>query len=294
MNIVITSINNRSYTEWARHGEVIVAGDKDRRVQAESARFLSFEEQEKRFPTLSRMIGPNTYSRKLFAYLEAKPGPVYETDDDNWPTSTWHVPRLESHVVTDLPYDPLHEFGLVSRGFPMHLSPGYTKTVTASESAGVSQHFCQGEPDCWALLRAGGAVHVGPVGAMNRPVLCRDFTVFNSQMTLWRNRCQAMYIPVTCPGRCGDILRSYAYTMLGGKVIHEGSGVEQKRNLHSFERDVAEEIPLLRHGHRLVNTRMHSLTDAYMLFKTFGIVKDHEIDVLREWLEVTKDWSVMP
>lgn len=155
--------------------ELIVMGDAKSpdEYKLTNGQYFTWQEQFKKYPDLSRILGPNSVSRgRLLSYLEAvKQGAdiIATVDDDNIPLDNWGkdiVVGKEIEAViyepSSLAFDPLYPYynksgNMWHRGFPLELlqhsfSNCLSKTVKKVVPA-VQSNLWNGNPDLDAIYR---------------------------------------------------------------------------------------------------------------------------------------------
>lgn len=323
---VVTTINEpneamNSLLEYANvaKSEVIIVGDTKtpHRWEDTDFEFLSIDSQGQLFPNLSKAIPTRHYARKNLGYLHAhkfKPEWLYETDDDNIPTSdpfkrrtseidatTFHTQTKWLNVyqvfgVQDLSSKPQQ---LWPRGFDLQ-SIGLPTEVESHVRvfSPLQQGLANGDPDVDAIYR----LTLGNFVTFNDrdPVALKNLQIcpVNSQTTWWHKSIfQLMYLPSTCTFRLTDILRGF----VAWRILLEGSAsitfhsplVKQERNFHDLLRDFKDEVELFLSSDAMVETLLsldltslthgQSLVSCYESLVKFGVVKDEELQIIEAW-----------
>lgn len=310
--VVITTINspNPKILEFSQLGyKVLVVGDKKTPISWESfdnrIEYLNFTAQEKEFPVLSSIIGPNTYARKNLGYLYAiKNGAqiIWETDDDTFPLSTLIDPlsalsmiRFSTceHEVWN-PYTHfLPETNIWPRGFPLErISNSFQAKALVAESAAheidVLQTLVNNEPDVDAIYRL--TVNSQPTtfpykeGAVE---IKKGIAPGNTQSTFWltQRSFESIYFPITVNNRFADILKMYL-TQVNNNFLYAGFLVEQFRNPHNYMIDFKDEVEMYRNLDALCDfilsqKKNSSLEEMYTKLSELGICAPREVDVVR-------------
>lgn len=284
---VITSINSRYASGSARLIEwsgisncgLIVIGDTTTPLwdlaETKHARFLSLEDQRKRYPDLSNRLPIRHYSRKNIGYLEAffsDSDILFDTDDDNCPQA--NIFETEINTLRSLPsldgwvnvykyfgskdlwprglplsavHRPLNAVKYLELERPLSIDEIMTSARLDNLKFGVFQSVVDGDPDLDAIGRMlfpeefhfNDAAPLVLRGNQNCPT--------NSQATLWRRELTPLlYLPTTSSFRMTDIYRgiilqefmSYSgFISLYGKLP-----ITQRRNQHNLLNDFSEEI----------------------------------------------------
>jgi len=276
----------------AVRGKLLVMGDKKgpASFDLEGVEFVSLAEQLELSFSLAPLLPTGHYGRKNLGYLlAAQYGAtcIYETDDDNAPTTDWAVRsvKVEAQEIPKVSW--LNVYRLFSdeliwpRGFPLSLvrdpntCPDTTNSSTVEIEAPIQQGLADNSPDVDALWRL---------------VLDRDFQFekrrsvylppgtwcpFNSQSTWWWPMMYPlMYLPSYCSFRMTDIWRSFiALRCLwesGYGMVFHAPEVVQERNIHNLMRDFKDEVPGYL-GNEEITRRLHDLS----LDSGFGAVSEN-------------------
>jgi hypothetical protein len=239
--------------------ELIVIGDRktpaDYRLRR--GRYVSPEEQEQRFPRLSRLLGWNCIQRRNIGFLlalEMGAAVVATVDDDNVPKPGWgqdlllgRTVRLRCYDCAAAAFDPVGATNyphLWHRGFPLQLiaSRDYASYGETVEQVRIQADFWDGDPDIDAVCRM-----------VHRPD-CRfddaafPFTgaapaPFNSQNTFIAAQLLPDYFMFPGIGRMDDIWAAYyLQAVSGARPVFARASVEQVRNAHDLTRDLSQEV----------------------------------------------------
>ncbi len=323
--VVLTTINPPSdaVRAWcAKDGlNVLVVGDqKTPQVwSSDNCRFFSAASQkEGRYESeMAKAIPWNNYARKMVGYeiaFREKADVIIDTDDDNIPKGDWSYPPFDDgeQLITDTRTEWFNVYRMFShehcwpRGFPLEKVSQFQGLCLGQRptKVGVWQGLVDGEPDVDAIFRL---THPYPADfkfeerspiVLDRGVWCP----FNSQNTVWRKEVFAlMYLPVTVPMRCTDIIRS----LVAEPIMNEKGGYQvgftkatavQKRNPHNLLKDFEEEIPIYLSAQKVINAVIKGLhwknsiprnmALAYRALIDDGIVKKEELDTLGIWLKM--------
>lgn len=270
--VVITTINapNSRVLEFTKLGyKILIVGDKktpqdwttfDKRVT-----YFDYESQEREFPELSSLIGPNTYARKNLGYLYAiKNGAdtIWETDDDTFPLKNLIDPlsalSMVRHMTTENevwnPYSYfLPDNKIWPRGFPLEKVNSSFQSeklplVSNFSSVDILQTLVNNEPDVDAVYRL--TVNSDPVtfpfksGAVE---INQGIAPGNTQSTFWltRSSFESIYFPITVSNRFADILKMYL-AQVNNNLLYSGFLVEQFRNPHNYMIDFNDEVEMYR------------------------------------------------
>lgn len=275
---VLTTINppGAAVAAWGTRfpGGLIVIGDRKTPLgwHHEDADYYAVDRQERLHFASAGHLPTNHYARKNIGYLLAmarRATFIYDTDDDNAPTSTW-TPREEvclAEIVKAQGWcNVYHLFGadrIWPRGFSLrHLRQDAPFVVrnTMRRRSPVQQGLAAGSPDVdaiWRLTRGADA----PLFTSTRSVaLAEDvWCPFNSQTTWWFPKAYPLlYLPTHAPFRMTDIWRSFVAQRClwsaGFYVTHHAPAeVIQDRNPHDLLRDFVDEIPGYRHNEAIVD-----------------------------------------
>lgn len=310
--VVITTINepNLRTLEYVQLGyKVVIVGDtRTPRTWSKlhsDVHFLTFEEQEAKWPVLSRMIGSKTYARKNFGYLYALSHGatiIWETDDDTFPITNIGDPvqTLESHsrylVSGSTVWNPysffVPETHIWPRGFPLSgiTQPSPTPRLTDNfGSVDVFQTLVNREPDVDAIYRL--TVNSEPTHFLGRDgvvKLTNSIAPGNTQSTFWLSSRSMPYVyfPSTVSNRFADILKMYV-CQTQFELVYGGFLVEQFRNPHNYMLDFREEIEMYVNLDELIEvviqSQGRSITEVYSRIAELGICLEKELDILSEF-----------
>lgn len=262
--IVTTTINYptkalqlfQNMAEW----ELVIAGDKNTPEMAYKNfdGYLSVENQQNKYPELSRLIGWNCIQRRNLAILEAiNQGAdiIALVDDDNIPMENWgnnifignpiEVDMYDS-PLNDIVMDPVAVTNyphLWHRGFPIQKlqSRKYDLIPKVVDTFDVQANFWNGDPDIDAICRMEHAPNC-LFEKSKFPFHMKRFTPFNSQNTLLTRKAGKEYFLFPNIGRMDDIWAAYKLESEGFKVIYAEPTVFQDRNIHDLTRDFKDEV----------------------------------------------------
>ncbi|XP_068754633.1 uncharacterized protein [Montipora capricornis] len=241
--------------------------------------FLSVEKQKALGYRIHDFLPYKIYGRKTMGYLYAiqhGAKTIYETDDDNSPTSgdiafhqeekgEFYVYKTDSVVVN--PYEHFGQSTIWPRGYPLDFiaDPPSHKFVKCSDvETAIQQGTVNGDPDVDAifrLTRKDKDVNLNVEFDANAPpvVLPRNTLVpFNAQNTLFQYKAMwGLLLPVTVTFRVTDIWRGYLAQRLmwdlGLQMSYFPPNAVQFRNAHNYLSDFMEEHKLYHDATRLVN-----------------------------------------
>lgn len=231
-----------------------------------NATFLEFDDQYRRYPILSELVGERCIQRRNFALLEAvKWGAdvIVSVDDDNIPLSPNYFGVFES-VLTH-PFNGLLAFsssgwfdvGMLlhpvapHRGFPHARHPAIPVFDSITDARiGVAAGICLGDPDIGACERIANAPTVHSVSELLRTGVVTDprhtMTVFNSQNTAFLRELSPAFFMFPACGRYDDIYASLVMQrVMRERNLHVHFGqpfVWQQRNSHDLVKDLRAEI----------------------------------------------------
>jgi hypothetical protein len=270
--VVITTINapNSRVLEFTKLGyKILIVGDKktpqDWATFDKGVTYFDYESQEREFPELSSLIGPNTYARKNLGYLYAiKNGAdtIWETDDDTFPLKNLIDPlsalSMVRHMTTENEvWNPYSHFlpdnKIWPRGFPLEKVNSSFQSeklplVSNFSSVDILQTLVNNEPDVDAVYRL--TVNSDPVtfpfksGAVE---INQGIAPGNTQSTFWltRSSFESIYFPITVSNRFADILKMYL-AQVNNNLLYSGFLVEQFRNPHNYMIDFNDEVEMYR------------------------------------------------
>jgi hypothetical protein len=280
--------------------------------------FLGFDEEPDGEFSLTRLVRPDSYTRKMLGYLAAAASGaswICETDDDNAP-----YPSFFDAVATAVhgrrwatPSRFVNIYGFFTdrhvwpRGFPLRLireSNGDLATeMTDFSGPMVLQAVADGDPDVDAVYRL-TAPDTSDIQFDAAPPLIIEpgaWTPFNSQATVWPiSLLPLMYLPATCSFRMTDIWRSYIaqrlFPGLGARLVITAATVFQARNEHDLMRDFQDEIEGYTGYERFVDVLEEILIEAtpssvladlrliYLALIDAGFFTSDEMPILDAWI----------
>lgn len=230
--------------------------------------YLSPDDQEKKYPDLSKIIGWNSIQRRNIGYIEAyKIGSevIASVDDDNIPYDDWGKDLLIDKVVEIDTYHPQNEvFDPLSitnvnkvwhRGYPLELVPsrGNVKYLgKTSRKVLVQASLWDGDPDIDAMARLS-----------HRPIVKFDqlspygadvLGPFNSQNTFISRKVMPKYAVLPHIGRMDDIWGSYIMQhYFPNSVAYTKASVYQERNEQDLILNLEKEILGYRNSFKFIN-----------------------------------------
>lgn len=265
--IVTTTINPPSRAlklfsekkDWT----LIVVGDKItphnlfRRFEkkCKNVLYLSPDDQEKKYPKLSKAIGWRKIQRRNIGYLEAYEmgaSVIATVDDDNIPTSEWGKNLfLDKNVSVNYYKTRLNSFDPVGatnypnlwhRGYPLQLitKRSYSDKIKKNIKSDIQADFWNGDPDIDAVCR----LTFAPDCAFKHkyfPISSNRISPFNSQNTFLTREVLKHYFLYPDIGRMDDIWASFYVQSLGFKVVYGKPSVTQLRNVHDLTKDMRAE-----------------------------------------------------
>jgi hypothetical protein len=279
---------------------------------AEGLHFFSLEDQYRKYPVLSKLIGENTYARKNLGYLfatEKGAEIIFDTDDDTFLRSstleivTGRQPFEHFLVTGEGWFNPYVTFapgsGLWPRGYPLTevaLDRRRPNPNLRIEKVGVTQPeilqtLVNLEPDVDSIFRMTVTNEILEFPA-SKTLLHIDWPVItpaNTQSTFWFNRSlfTYLYIPTTVSFRFTDILKMFiAQSKI--RISYAGFLTDQIRNPHDLMKDFASEIECFIHTSQVTellrNNTFSSLIDVYLSLSSKNICKIREIEIASEFM----------
>ena len=268
--IVTTTINapTRAMMEFAKKDEweLFVVGDKktphdkwrEFELDHSNVSYISPEDQEAQFPTLSEIIGWNCIQRRAIGYvcaLQWGAGIIASVDDDNIPYENWGKNvRIGKPTLVDIykpenitVFDPLSVTNhpeLWHRGFPWELvARDRVVTYVGQEYIlpQIQADLWDGAPDIDALCRM---TQGNPIVKFTttKPFGSRFPSPFNSQNTFFSAEALKGYYLYPGIGRMDDIWGAYVLQReVNMRVIYTPSSVYQERNDQSFVQNLKDE-----------------------------------------------------
>jgi hypothetical protein len=329
--IIITTINKPTETILKHINnntsyDVIIVGDTKTPDDYNTLNciYLDINTQHKLFPTLSKLLPYNHYSRKNLGYLYAiKRGykVIYETDDDNIPynnfdnvltiANSMKITELSSKWINIFKYFTQNAY-IWPRGYPLSLIktlPNYKITNDLDNiKPSIINGLVENDPDVDALFRIICNHQASIKWDTNKQIMIdnKNICVFNTQNTFWINSLLyiSMLIPSTVSFRYCDILRSIISNIIlkytNNYMMYTSPNVLQKRNDHNLINDFKSEYEMYIHNENILDfieldidstlpINTHSIS---LLFKQIyknlldnKIINDVDMKVLNEWLK---------
>lgn len=219
--------------------------------------YLHPDEQEKKYPDLSRAIGWRSIQRRNIGFVEAYnlgAKIIATVDDDNIPYDNWSRDLLIGKEIECNLYQPEHDvFDPLSvtnvnhvwhRGYPIEYVPtrhrveykGKTKRKVL-----VQADLWDGDPDIDALAR----LSMKPIVKFNvkRPYCSNKIAPFNSQNTFLAREVIPYYAVLPHVGRMDDIWGSYILQhFFPNSVVYNKASVYQDRNVQDLITNLEKEV----------------------------------------------------
>lgn len=239
--------------------ELIVIGDKKTPANYKIDRglYLSPDDQEKKYKTLSDLLGWNCIQRRNIGFLialEMGADIIATIDDDNIPMTEWGMNLtlgkpiiIKSFHPEEVVFDPIGATNYPSlwhRGFPIQIVSNrqYNNNEILTITPKIQADFWNGDPDIDAICRM-----------LNKPNCIFDdtffpfttnvFTPFNSQNTFVDKSIMPYYFMFPGIGRLDDIWGAYFLQALTNeRPIFCKASVYQDRNVHDLTKDFTNEL----------------------------------------------------
>lgn len=229
--------------------------------------YLSPEDQEEKYPELSKAIGWRKIQRRNIGYVEAynQGAEIIATvDDDNIPYDNWGKDLFVEKTIktnyfkTKLPvFDPIgatNHKNLWHRGYPLQLiaERDYSQKTRKEMVPDIQADFWNGDPDIDAICRMEHAPEC-KFDSKYFPIACNKISPFNSQNTFLSRKVIKDYFLFPFVGRMDDIWAGYYVQALGFKVVYGKASVFQQRNIHDLTRDMKAEYLGYEHNLQLAS-----------------------------------------
>jgi hypothetical protein len=239
--------------------DLVVIGDKKTPTDYKLRRgtYITPDDQEKRYPRLSQLLGWNCIQRRNIGFLvalEMGADIIATVDDDNVPHPNWGRDLLIGRSVpvrqyrcTAAAFDPVGASNypnLWHRGFPIQLvaARDYSDHVKTVDTVRIQADFWDGDPDVDAICRM---IHQ-PVCRFDSaafPFTSRCIAPFNSQNTFIDFRLMPDYFMFPGIGRMDDIWGAYyLQAATGVRPVFCHASVVQRRNVHDLTNDFSLEV----------------------------------------------------
>ena len=280
-------------------------------LKSNSTRFVSIDEQNSLRFECAKVVGENTYCRKIIGYLLAASEGINwlsETDDDNilyenfweFPTDAVSVAHMGAGPWVNM-YSLFGYPHIWHRGIPIDHASGSSKIQIHEEKkivkCGVVQGLADGDPDIDAI---GRMLH-HPITKFEKgkafSLRSGSLAPTNSQLTHWNvELLPLMYLPHTVLWRVADIWRGliaqFWMQRNDWETIYVGAVGFQDRNEHDLLLDFADEIPVHLETRILLNCLSRVKTDSMSEYMTHvyeglleaGIVSSSDLDGVRAYL----------
>jgi len=220
--------------------------------------YLNPDEQEKKYPEASKILGWRTIQRRNIGFIEAYnlgADIIATVDDDNIPYDDWGKGLyIGKEIEVDM-YEPKNEvFDPLSitkanqvwhRGFPIELVPDRHKVEYKGKikrKVLVQADLWDGDPDIDALAR----LSLKPIvkySDITAPYCSNKISPFNSQNTFLAREVIPYYSVLPHVGRMDDIWGSYVMQKyFPNSVIYNKATVYQDRNIQDLITNLEKEI----------------------------------------------------
>lgn len=244
--------------------QFIVIGDEPSpaKFQLDGCRFYSLSEQRQLEFKFAQLCPTRHYARKNIGYLLAlrdHASLIIETDDDNFPETSFWKPRHRRQSVStgsNLGWVNVYRYftdaNIWPRGLPLeHINsalPEFDALPRTDLDCPIQQGLADENPDVDAIYRL--TLPLPQSFRKDRRVAlgADSWCPFNSQNTTWwREACILLYLPGYCSFRMTDIWRSFIAQRIAWAnnwtiLFHEPT-VRQERNEHNLMRDFRDEVP---------------------------------------------------
>lgn len=253
---------------------LIVVGDvKTPEYKLEFGTYISWEEQESKYPDLCALIGPNSVARgRMIAFIEGYNSGaeiIASIDDDNYPLENWGKDiLLDTEIIVDVFYST--DEGLVFNPLWAHFAPDKYHRGYPIELKGIHEQYSikpitikplvradlwNGDPDVDALDRI---VH-RPEVVFHHDFLythTSKFSPVNTQNTFIHRKAIKDF-PANIPfiGRADDIWASYLFEAKHpNSVIYGPASVlhQQERTYDSLLNDLENELFSYRYTYKFL------------------------------------------
>jgi hypothetical protein len=217
--------------------------------------YLSPEDQDRKYPKLSKTIGWRKIQRRNIGYIEAynQGAEVIATvDDDNISLKGWGENLLIGKNVevnyynTKLEsFDPIGATNypnLWHRGYPLQLisKRNYSQKIKKEIVPDIQADFWDGDPDIDAICRMEHAPEC-KFDSKYFPIASNKISPFDSQNTFLSRKAIKDYFLFPDVGRMDDIWASFYVQAEGYKVVYNKASVYQQRNIHDLTKDMKAE-----------------------------------------------------
>lgn len=252
--------------------------------------YLSPEDQDKKYPKLSKTIGWRKIQRRNIGYVEAyRLGAeiIATIDDDNIPYENWGknlsigktiaVNYFKTKLLVFDPVGATNHDNLWHRGYPLQLisKRDYSKKTKKNILPDIQADFWNGNPDIDAICRMEHA----PECKFNTkyfPIASNKISPFNSQNTFLSRKVIKDYFLFPFVGRMDDIWASFYVQAKGCKVVYEKASVYQQRNVHDLNKDMKAEYLGYEKNLEIVR-ELYKSPDSILKFLPSSSIKAFEV-----------------
>ena len=323
--LVVTSISApnavlKALARGCREHDIqfIVIGDEasPANFQLDGCRFYSLPEQRQLEFKFAQLCPTRHYARKNIGYLLAlrdRAKLIIETDDDNFPETSFWSPRRRRRFVTtarNLGWVNVYRYfthaNIWPRGLPLDqiqtALPNFDALPQTDVDCPIQQGLADQNPDVDAIYRLTLPLPQSFRKDRRMALGANTWCPFNSQNTTWwREACTLLYLPGYCSFRMTDIWRSFiaqriAWANDWAVLFHEPT-VWQERNEHNLMRDFRDEVPGYLNNNAickaLAQLNIKSGTEylgenlrfCYEKLVSMDLVGSEELDLVDAWLD---------
>lgn len=259
----------REYDRMDNWNLFVVGDRKTPEYKLDRGEYMSWEEQQKKYPDLCELIGPDSVARgRMIAWIEAyRRGAevVASIDDDIWPhyrgaltrdfkpywgdiyvgrqlNAIEFKNRYERHKdICFEPFGRVYRAGYIppARGYPMLNGYKHPYISEASEiDCLVQVNLCNGEADFNAVSRVENRFKSYRFDSQKQPFFSDKFSPINTQNTII-HRSALRHFPANIPfiGRADDIWAGYIF-----QAYHRRSTIYAPANAQHWQRRSNESI----------------------------------------------------
>lgn len=242
---------------------LIVTGDrKTPEYPLKNGTFVSWEEQQKKYPDLCKLVGSDSVARgRMVAFIEAhKRGAsvVASIDDDCYPYDNWGQSFVNAESVdtmayewevSDVAFNPLAQWNAAHwhRGFPIELIGQEQKRGALVKIRPlIQQNLCDGQSDFDAVFRLANGNAEAEYPSNMLAYTSSAFCPLNTQNTIISGEClKDHFANIPFIGRADDIWAGYIFQALHpDSVIYfrPTSKHNQQRTRESIVQDFKNEL----------------------------------------------------
>ncbi len=277
--------------------------------------FLSVEEQYKLPYRIIRYLPWNHYCRKNIGYLyaiERGAKIIYDTDDDNFPSSKeiTYLPEMSqiTGISTDQEAFNVYEYfgqpDIWPRGFPLREIARRSQYQLTSETVHIpiQQGLVDNDPDVDAIFRLTRKDYPIVFDALQGPIALLQKTLcpFNSQNTIFHySGFWGLVLPISTSFRVCDIWRGYwvqrVLWEMGASLCFLPPSAIQYRNPHDLLKDFSSEVDLYLRTSSLLSllgswtptaaSLEERIQDLFHLLVQERFFRLEELDFLQAWQE---------